>query len=91
MRHISALKEATTTVQDFENFQSFQKILGISIEASNERYYSRLSKKLMEPSTGPKTYLSVLTSFHNNKKIPCIPPIFHKNGFVTNLKKIRIV
>ena len=54
---------------------------------SKERYYSRLSKKLMEPSTSPKTYWSVLKSFHNNKKIPCIPPIFHENRFVTNFKE----
>ena len=41
----------------------------------------------MEPSTSPETYWSVLTSFHNNKKIPCIPPIFHENKFVTNFKE----
>ena len=41
----------------------------------------------MEPSASPKTYLSVLKSFHNNKKIPSIPPIFHKNRFVTNFKE----
>ena len=41
----------------------------------------------MEPSTSPKTYWSVLKSFHNNKKIPCIPPIFHENRFVTNFKE----
>ena len=41
----------------------------------------------MEPLTRPKTYWSVLKSFHNNKKIPCIPPIFHENKFVTNFKE----
>ena len=25
--------------------------------------------------------------FHNNKKIPCIPPIFHENRFATNFKE----
>ena len=43
--------------------------------------------KLMEPSTSPKTFWSVLKSFHNSKKIPCIPPIFHENRFVTNFKE----
>ena len=42
---------------------------------------------LIEPSKSPKTYWSVLKSFYNNKKIPCIPPIFHENRFVTNFKK----
>ena len=41
----------------------------------------------MEPSTSSKAYWSVLKSFYNNKKIPCIPPIFHENRFVTNLKE----
>ena len=41
----------------------------------------------MEPSTSPKAHWSVLNSFHNNKKIPCIPPIFHENRFVTNFKE----
>ena len=76
MRHLSALKEATTTISTLKIFNP-----------SKERYYSRLSMKLMEPSTSLKTYWSVLKSFHNNKKIPCIPSIFHENRFVTNLKK----
>ena len=57
------------------------------MEASKERYYSCLSKKLMESSTSSKTYCSVLNSFHNDKKIPCIPTIFHENRFVTNFKE----
>ena len=73
--------------QYFEYFQSLQNLLGVSIEASKERYYSRLCKKLIESSTSPKKYSSVLKSFHNNKKIPCIPPIFHENTFVTNFKE----
>ena len=41
----------------------------------------------MKPSTSPKTYCSVLKYFYNNKKIPCIPPIFDENRFVTNFKE----
>ena len=40
----------------------------------------------MDPSKSSKTYWSVLKSFHNNKKIPCIPLIFHENRFVTSFK-----
>ena len=80
-------KRSNNSSQYFENFQSLQNVLGVSIEASKERYYSRLSMKLMEPSTSPKTYWSVLKSFYNNKKIPCILPIFHENRFVTNFKE----
>ena len=80
-------KRSNNNSQYFKNFQSLQNLLGVSIEAAKERYYSRLSKKLMEPSTSPKTYWSVLKSFYNSKKIPCIPPIFYENRFVTNLKE----
>ena len=41
----------------------------------------------MEPFTSPKTYWSVLKSFHYNKKVPCIPLIFHENRFSTNFKE----
>ena len=41
----------------------------------------------MEPSTSPKTYWSVLKFFHNNKKIPCIPPTYHENRFAANFKE----
>ena len=34
-----------------------------------------------------KTYWSLLNRFLNNKKIPLIPPLFHKNKFVTNSKE----
>ena len=86
MRHISALRSNNNN-QYFENFQSLQNLLGVSIEASKERYYSRSSNKLMEPSTSPKTYWSVLKSSHNNKNILCIPPVFHENRFVTNFQE----
>ena len=68
-------KRSNNNIRYFENFQSLQNLLDVSIDASKERYYSRLSKKLMEASTSPKTYWSVLKSLHNNKKIPSIPPI----------------
>ena len=77
-------KRSNNNSQYYENFQSLQNLLGNSIEASKERHYSRLSKKLMEPCASPKTFWSALKSFHNNKKIPCILPIFLENRFVTN-------
>ena len=38
-------------------------------------------------STSLETYRSVLKYCHNNKKIPCIPPILNKNRFVANFKE----
>ena len=77
-------KRSNNNSQYFENFQSLQNLLGVSIEASKERYYSRLSMKLMEPLTSPKTYWSVLKSFHNNKKYP----VFHQFFTKINLSQI---
>ena len=37
-------KRSNNNSQHFEKFQTLQSLLGISIEASKQRYYSRLSK-----------------------------------------------
>ena len=36
--------------------------------------------------TSTKTYWSILKSFLNNKKIPCIPPPFHQNRYIIKYK-----
>ena len=51
------------------------------------KYYSKVVKKLLDPSTSPKTYWSILKTFLNNKKIPVIPPIFHDNKHITDFKQ----
>ena len=47
----------------------------------------RISKKLMDPVSSAKTCWSILKSLLNNNKIPCIPPLFHQNKYVTDFKK----
>ena len=64
-----------------------QNQLKLLTESNKERYYLRISKKLMDPMTSAKTYWSILKSLLNNKKIPCIPPLFHQNKYVTDFKK----
>ena len=54
--------------------------------AKNE-YMLRMSKKLNDPSTAPKSYWSILNWFLNNKKIPSIPPIFHKGKVISDFKE----
>ena len=39
----------------------------------DKNYYSCLSNKLLDSKTSPKLYWSILKTFLNNKKIPCIP------------------
>ena len=41
----------------------------------------------MDPTISPKVYWSILKTFLNNKKIPCIPPIYHNNNYITDFKE----
>ena len=41
----------------------------------------------MDSATSAKTYWSILKALLNNKKIPCIPPLFHEGKYVTDFKK----
>ena len=47
-----------------------------------------MSMKLMDPTTSAKAYWSILRRCLNDKKIPCIPPLFHDNKFITDFKEI---
>ena len=70
-----------------KKFKALQYQLNISIEDSKEKYYTKLSSRLTDhPLTSPKTYWSIFKRFLNNKKIPCIPPLFHENKFITDFK-----
>ena len=41
----------------------------------------------MDPTTSPEAYWSILKTILNIKKIPCIPPIYHKNNYITDFKE----
>ena len=64
-----------------EKFKALQNQLNISIEESKEKYYTNLSSRLVDPLTSPKTNWSILKTFLKNKKVPCIPSLFHENKF----------
>ena len=70
----------------FNEVEYLQNKLKSSIEANKEKYYSRISKRMMNPLTSTKTYWSILNSFRNNKKISCMPPLFHQNRYITKCK-----
>ena len=71
----------------FEKFKALQYQLNMSIEESKEKYNTKLSSRLADPLTSPKTYWFILKTFLNKKKIPCIPPLFHENKFITDFKE----
>ena len=57
------------------------------IASLEHKYYSQVAKRLLDPSTGPKMYWSILKTFLNNKKIPVILPIFHDNKYIIDFKQ----
>ena len=67
--------------------KALQHQFNISIEEPKEKYYTKLSSRLANPLTSPKTYWYILKIFLNNKKIPFITPLFHENKFVTDFKE----
>ena len=62
------------SLQLFSQFQFLQTKLSPLIEESKNQYYTRLSHKLLDSKKSQKSYWSILKTFLNNKKIPCIPP-----------------
>ena len=64
-----------------------QQSLQRNIEISKEMYYSKLSAKLTNNKINPKCYWTILKTFLNNKKVPCIPPLIHNNQSVTDFKE----
>ena len=74
-------------IQLFQRFQNMQNLLTATIEKSKEQFYSQISTKLMDPTTSPKAYWSMLKTILNNKKIPYIPPIYHNSNYITDFKE----
>ena len=71
----------------FDKVKCLQIELNSAIKSNKQKYYSRLSKKLVDPVTSTKSYRSTLKMFLNNEKIPCIPPLKHHNKYVTDFKE----
>ena len=74
----------------FNKYEYLQNELKSLIEANKEKYYSRVSKRIMNPLTSNKTCWSILKSFLNNKKIPCIPALFFLFFFMNINLQLKI-
>ena len=57
-------------------YENLQNQLAVSIEENKQKYYPPMSKKLMDPATSAKTYWPILKISLDNKKDPCILPLF---------------
>ena len=71
----------------FNNFKSLQAHLKATIEESKQKFYSLLPHKLLDSKTSPKQYWSILKTFLNDKKIPCISPLLHNGKFIMDFKE----
>ena len=74
-------------LQIFKKVKYLQNLLKLLTESNKQRYYLRISKKLMDPVTGVKTNWSILILLLINKKIPGVSPLFNQNRYVTDFKK----
>ena len=68
-------------------FKTSQETLRTEIEKSKQKYFQKLSEKLSSESPNSKSYWTLLKSFLTCSKIPCIPPLFHLNRYVTDFKE----
>ena len=71
---------------DLDNLEIARNNITNAIKESKRLFYERMNFKLINPNTSPKTYWSILKSLYSDNKIPIIPPVIHRNEFVTSFK-----
>ena len=72
---------------NINNDTLLKKLQCLQNKLNERQYYTQISMKLMDVTTSAKTYWSILKRFLNDKRIPCIPPLFHDNKFITDFKE----
>ena len=50
-------------------------------------FFFRISEKLNNPNTSRKCYWSLIKTLLNGEKVPCAPPIYDNNRYVTDFKE----
>ena len=70
----------------FNKVEYLQNELKSLIKATKEKYYSHISKRMINSLTSTRTYWSILTSFLNNIKLLCIPSLLHWNRYIAKYK-----
>ena len=58
-----------------------------AIKTSKENYLKSLGDKLIDKTTGPKTYWSIINSLLNKCKIPRIPPLLVADKIIIDCKE----
>ena len=70
-----------------DKFDPLQAKLQSSVNFLQHEYHRKISKKLSDPPASPKCYCALLKILLNNRKIPCIPPLFRDNKFIVDFKE----
>ena len=63
----------------------------LAINNSKETYLKNLGNKLIQETTGRKTYWKIVNNLLNKCKIPRIPPLLVADKFITNCKEKAIL
>ena len=69
------------------HFEKMLDALRKNIEVSKQKCYSNFSRKLAVNKINLRCYWSILKSFLNDKKNPCIPSLIHNHQFVVNFEE----
>ena len=72
-----------------ENINNLQAHIKTFIDVRKQKYFSQISQKLESTSINTKCYWSLLKAFLNNKKIPCIPPLYHDDLYAILKRKVK--
>ena len=73
-----------------DKLDALQTKLQSSMNISQFDYYRKILKKLSNPSINPLVYIywTLLKTLLNGRKVPCIPPLFHDNKFITDFREL---
>ena len=77
----------TNNSSNLERFCLLQNNLTITVETAKQQYFAKIAKNFSDPNISSKTYWSILKCFLTGKKVPCIPPIFNENRFITDFRE----
>ena len=70
------------------HFRYIQDLIKTKIDQAKRIYDANLSRELSDKSLSPKRYYSLLKTLLNCKNIPCIPPIYYNNKFISEIMSV---
>ena len=84
---LETVRNNRNNVEIIARLNNLNNQLALLINTAKQNYYSKIVEKLQNTQRSSKAYWSLLRIFLNNKKIPIIPSLYHKNEFVVDFNK----